>query len=893
MYTILRSCLRWPLPDIGRSVKYGDVLLREGNTVIKHECYKEWLVSKNMDPVDVKHSNIMCDADIHSNLVMNGLSLKNVKPIKQINTPSLFEAVSQADKVTTHTLNRTVDDGTVIYEIDGRKWYATEFSKVANFPYFHGIPASDTWSEYTGVHTVATYDTVTGTWYPKSTYIGNGDGDRAFSFGYGKYAIFLIEELLFDKCDLKTIEHMTRDRIFVNFVSGRDILCLASPVLHFLQDIGVTWRASHVWISYGVIDDWIIAKTDESTASLRKQMVDSKTYAISVGRMMAGRNPVITSQHITPELDTAQDLLYWHSTKFAGGGLAQERTGLVYRRHSPDSILQSEDADVYGATTVSGSSLVRGGTYTRRAFGTKRECGPYEVTTHVDMFGFGSTMAHVSGAIHAMCFVQLYRAALCIPPEIVVGFSLDSIKCIADPTEYLGNFISDSDSIPGSFKPARSKVLEKIYMSSTPLLSPLYTSRCSFQGIALPDHLRPLWGEYQDGLQQFNIITGPAGSGKTWRHLMKHGSSDQRVDRVLYAPLTNYLAAQVKAKGFPATTSFKAFNRRVHDDKSFRAPCDRYDDPSRRRHVDNHKLDGFACVLRDEVTMDNTAMVSDAISCCNEYHRQLLIVGDFDNDRFFQLSAVSGGGPTMMAMALDASNREIYPKQIKWIAPQQVYRQTGDPLLSELLNSLRNDTGTTVERWEMFSRSELFEHIDYDTFLDRFVPSSDLVISPWHKLISDLTDDVLDTMQMDDELMLRGNFPTPYKVKECDPVPVQRLAIFEGDPHAYKGVTTRITKRELFDMEGSTFMNKGFPYAGAGGPTTSNLVNPMIGTTVYALQGLSLDTGSTLYVLIATPGGYEWSNETQPCQAYVTASRARTRNQIKFVDKNKLFRRRI
>ncbi len=156
----------------------------------------------------------------------------------------------------------------------------------------------------------------------------------------------------------------------------------------------------------------------------------------------------------------------------------------------------------------------------------------------------------------------------------------------------------------------------------------------------------------------------------------------------------------------------------------------------------------------------------------------------------------------------------------------------------------------------------MFEHVDYDTFFDRFIPSSDLVISPWHKLISDLTDDVLDTMQMEDELMLREIFPTPYKVKECDPAPLHRLAIFERDLNAYKGVTTRIPTRELFDMEGTMFMNKGFPYAGEGGLTTSNLVNPMIGTTTCVLQDLSLDPGSTLYVLIATPDGYECSNDT-------------------------------
>ena len=95
-------------------------------------------------------------------------------------------------------------------------------------------------------------------------------------------------------------------------------------------------------------------------------------------------------------------------------------------------------------------------------------------------------------------------------------------------------------------------------------------------------------------------------------------------------------------------------------------------------------------------------------------------------------------------------------------------------------------------------------------------------------------------------------------------------------------------------------MSKKFPYAGAS--SCSNEVNPMIGVTVFNLQGLTLDEDATIYIHTESPGFAEWIDDKQPKLAYVAASRARRRGQIVLVtgrsnrpreDSNRSQRRRL
>ena len=40
VFTVIRSCLRWPLPRLARVHDYSDKLVYGGGVVYKHECYK-------------------------------------------------------------------------------------------------------------------------------------------------------------------------------------------------------------------------------------------------------------------------------------------------------------------------------------------------------------------------------------------------------------------------------------------------------------------------------------------------------------------------------------------------------------------------------------------------------------------------------------------------------------------------------------------------------------------------------------------------------------------------------------------------------------------------------------------------------------------------------------
>ena len=110
---------------------------------------------------------------------------------------------------------QSVRKGDELWEVDGHKWYGPD---VKDFPYFHGYPAADVWSEYNGTETRLVTDPATGRFTPRNTNVGNHQ-DRSLTLGYGKYAVFLVKELDLSGCEEHTLEHrLRRDRLFINFV---------------------------------------------------------------------------------------------------------------------------------------------------------------------------------------------------------------------------------------------------------------------------------------------------------------------------------------------------------------------------------------------------------------------------------------------------------------------------------------------------------------------------------------------------------------------------------------------------------------------------------------------------------------------------------------------------
>lgn len=882
--------------------KYSGWILTSGDRVFKHESFKDWtelIVEKDEIP-EVDAAMMTSLSDVHAYKLMKVYADNNIKPIRQRSFPRLYNAVKWADMQFGH-VQLQMESGSDMYEYDGRKWYGTDFSTMSEeeFPYFHGIPYSDSWSEYEGVS--KSFVQTRGGFESRTSMIGNGPGDRPFTFKYGtKYAIFQVESLDLSGVDDNIRAHLERDKMFVDFVPETSVMMLPSPIVHFLQDLGAIWRASRVWVCYGCGEHWV--PKDAKGKKLMREMVKNKTYPVVVGKLMCGRNPIQSITYIAPDPETALSLQYFYSLQFAHGRLANEQRtdpeiifeGEEHEYESiedvredidPDDIIYSDSGDFIGAAEPN-YAVVKNGGYiipTVKKDEWDGKC-PFFVETFQSTHNWASTFSHISGAQHAMCFVRLYQAVIKLECSDVIGFSLDALRTSRDVSDLLAPLMGDA---PGYFKPVEIKPYKCPFHRSGSMLSDLYTPRKQFIGVNIPEEGYPLWNAYKDSLGQFNIVTGKAGSGKTTRHfkVYGYGENDYRLSpNSVYMTMTNHLAHHMKLDlGVDSHTSFKGFNRRVNDEGSYIEASKRYNYAANMKAGkirEGNKIDKLDCkhtVMLDEVSMIDPGKILDIIDVCKHHYVQLLIVGDLDRDRFYQLSPV---GHTQEAFFKAIEKGETkHNIKFNWVAPMEVFRQVDDPGLKELLDKLRELD--SVDAWEYLYKSPVVRHITYDEMLEEFRPEKDLVAQPWHRLIGQVTHDVLERMGPDDVLKIRGNFSSPRKIDGEHSNILSRLKMCEDDDIVYKGSVGKITKRELGDLCDSKLMSNGFPYAGSSG--NANEVNPMIGATVFNLQGLTLDNDATIYIHTDTDGCMEWNDDNQPKLAYVAASRARRRDQIVIV----------
>lgn len=892
----------FPREALGK--QYSGWILTSGERVFKHVALRDWSQAL-IDDKTLKASRVatcVCLADVHSHKLRDIYGSANISPIRQKSNPRLYHAARWADMQFGH-VQLSMEPGSTMYEYDGRKWYMADFSDIPEeeFPYFHGIPYSNTWSEYDGKFSDVHFVPGQG-FRERTTMIGNYPGDRKFTFVRGtKYAIFQIEELDLSGVSESTRAHFERDALFTDFDGEKSVLMLPSPIVHFLQDCGAVWRASRVWVCYGCGPYWV--PESKESKKLSKEMIQKKTYPVVMGRLMCGRNPVDSVTYIAPDPETAESLQYFYSTQFAHGRLANEARidpAIIFEGEEheydserdlredtdPDAIIYSNDGEFAGSSEPD-YSLVRNGGYitpTIRAEEWDGKC-PFYVETYHSTYNWGSTYCHISGAQHAMCFVRLYQAVVKMDPAVVTGFSLDSIRTSADVSDLIQPFFGDK---PGYFKPVEERPYKCPMHRSGSMLSDLYTPRTSFIGVNKAPHDSPMWNDYKDSLRQFNIVTGSAGSGKTTRHFRRYekGDKDYRLPlNTVYMTMTNHLAHHIQSEHkVDSFTSFKGFNRRVLDDNNFIEASKRYDKAAHmasgnsRWNESLSKLENKHTVLLDEVSMIDPTKILDILEVCKHYHVQLLIVGDLDRDTFYQLSPVGHKAKDFYA-ALDKGKKNL-GIDFYWVPPMKVFRQTGDQELNDLLASLREMDGQAS--WNALYNSPIIRHVSYEEMLEEIDPSKDLVAQPWHRVIGTVTEDVLAKMRPEDLLKLRGNFSAPKKLTDFTPEILDRLKINESDTTVFKGSTCLVTKEELEELADTPLMSKGFPYAGSA--DDPNEVNPMVGATIFNLQGLTLDEDATIYIYTEATGFMDWIDRKQPKLAYVAASRARRRAQIVIVD---------
>ena len=463
--------------------------------------------------------------------------------------------------------------------------------------------------------------------------------------------------------------------------------------------------------------------------------------------------------------------------------------------------------------------------------------------------------------------------------------AVDCIKTRSDVRGYIGDMISDEYK-NGCFRSEPVATFNAAVHLNCLLSGHLFPAHCL--GGINENIAAPKWNAYKDNLTQFNIIAGPAGSGKTMRHFMDYGNPDPEKDfrldttKVAYMTLTNHLSIYMAKKlGVTAYTSYKGMNRRVDDESRIIAPGKRYNKTAHFRDLGEvDKLKGKHTIFLDEVTMQEPEKLLDTLRVCREYGLQILITGDIAPDgTLYQLGPVVGSGEALFK-ALHTAEQEL-GIVFNWVTPMELFRQSEDRQLGDFLTSLREERDPLVA-WRSLLGNSMFEHIELPEMMRRFDLCKDAAVSPMHNYLKRVTGELMThRVQADTLIPVRCNVQKPMKVEQATPFMMGFVPMdASGNPDSSyelitKGMTRFCTRQEL-NTEGAAFMKADRLYDKA------NDINPMLGVTVHNLQGLTIADDATLY-LVYHGDGDEWHSFMDPRCVYVASSRVRRRQQLVIV----------
>lgn len=820
--------------------------MRELHAEIQAEVFPEGLDAPNVP--------LLCSswASAHSHAMQREMRECNIYPMSQSKAPRAFCAVGRADKMTCHTSYGEAE-GQQVYECDFKAFYATEFGELPpdEFPWFHGYPANACFDEYCGP-------------------VGTMDRCAPFTFARsGRYAVFEVDRIDVSRCRSNFVKHLRRDGLFLDELRPEGhLLYLCSPVLHFLQDRGASWRASRVWVCHGTTDTW--APDTPRAKRVRRGMLSRKTYPFFFGKLMSGRDPSRSENYIVPDAHTAAVIVNFFKPPNEGEGflryLGSDRVS--------NPALVNYDAD---GTCVTVATPSVADPYMHESLGGASGFG---VRIQHDMWGRGQSHCHISGAQHAYAFCRLYDAVRRLAPAEVTGFSLDSVRCKSDPTEHLSLFVREEPE-PGYLKPAEAVRVKYQPGGRRPLLTELWTPAKYTRGVQEPvphpDCVK--WSRYHDSLGGVNLVTGPAGSGKTSRHFASfEGRADKRLcrDNTYFCTLTNFLT-RLKAREFGchAMTSHKLFRRRPNDQQP--SVGDRY--KRKRRGQGAEELDSetvdlstkCSTVFMDEVTMMDPLNLADAVQVCRENHMRLFLSGDFDpsTGRIFQLIAP--------AQTQEAYRQVLCDPAFTRVPQEPVYRQSEDPGLEELLTALRG-CDRPEDSWRLV-RAFPFRRASYEEALAESDPARDFVVINNHQEIRAFHVAKLGPLPDGAPVRVRSTW-SDHPKRGATPLPDFLEGL--GTPMS-NGSTAVCSVGQLRRLDRGPLMKGGYPYSpppkGQGG--SQNKVNAAAAVTPYFLQGTTLNCDSRVYLVVSDlERPWEWLGVREPRFLYVVLSRARTRGQV-------------
>jgi hypothetical protein len=292
----------------GNESKYAKMILQDGADLFKHVSTRVFIPKDCL--ADQKYAYVCTQSDLESLWYRDAADSHNIGKVKQATSPRLFEACIFSDQVIGRGF-RLLTDETTYYEYDMRAAYCADYSSHSDFPYFHGFPTRNAWSEYHAGGAVPVM-------FPESVRHTKGITHDTFDFCYGRYAIFQFDPLMGDFLNVGSAGngHFQKWNLFGAGSPGGYSGFLTSPVLHFRTDMGVKWRASYVWVTHAVSKDWIPIDSDKLRKAKRSKLIKDKTYLELIGKMMCGRDSKELHTYYVPTREDARSITYWYSSQY-------------------------------------------------------------------------------------------------------------------------------------------------------------------------------------------------------------------------------------------------------------------------------------------------------------------------------------------------------------------------------------------------------------------------------------------------------------------------------------------------------------------------------------------------------------------------------------------------
>lgn len=436
-----------------------------------------------------------------------------------------------------------------------------------------------------------------------------------------------------------------------------------------------------------------------------------------------------------------------------------------------------------------------------------------------------SNRSHVASYIMGYAMLFVLDKLLIIPTDELAGVRCDCIMLTKERTDL---FKVDPSSVP-DWKTEEKSGLKEIGGSRFINYYPYKPSKQNDLILTT----------YKLNMEQINLCSGAAGSGKTTLFLSsKYG---EKLDNILVTFPSNEQRTKFTnenkedMQNIDTSTYHKAFKIRVNyndnDDEYIQSTADKYN-----------------YVVNDESTMLGLTHFHKIIKMAKEEHIILILTGDFDykTKQLFQMPPIK-----------DVSFLKYkFGNDLYCIHLTKNYRQQSDIEFGKFLTESRGRSNDDI--LDDVNKSTLFKFDTFDNMINNYDPNTSIILSPYSE----------------------GGKQEKARTTYINKVLLEKLDIVNAkyssnSKHHCKNENIKMTKDEY----ASSFKNKRQK------PTVPCELFPVIPTSpfdlAYALtshlvQGCEYDESKTIYIINS-----QYFTENQ---LYVLMSRAKTSKQIIFIN---------